>query len=88
MTKALMMRLLSATILAVPMAFLFLGHQKSKLVDWISDPQTAQLAYVNLLRHNSIGTAFSAMLLIFLGVTLVVEILSFVLSRSWRRASP
>ena len=79
MMKPLKMRLLAAALVAIPTAFWFLGREKSKLVDWTTDPQAAQVVYLDYLRHMSLGRALAVMLVFFLGLTLLVEGLSTVM---------
>ncbi len=77
--KPLMMRLLAAVLVAIPTAFWFFGRERSKLVDWTSDPQAAQVAYLDFIRHLSLGRTLIVILVFFLGLTLLVEGLSTVM---------
>ena len=87
MSRPLLMRLLAAALLAVPVAFLFFRHEQARLTDWINDTQAAQTVYMNSLRHNSIGRALFASLVLIVGITVVVEALSFVFNGGWRHST-
>jgi hypothetical protein len=87
MSRPLLMRLLAAALLAVPVAFLFFTREQARLTEWTNNPQAAQTVYMNFLRHNSIGLALFVSLVLIVGVTVVVEAFSCVLSGGWRHST-